>query len=947
VASPVGHREIFSFGLFEADPATGRLLKQDAHVRLQDQPFRMLMFLLERPGEVVTREELREKLWPENTFVEFDNGLNVAVKKIRDALGDDAENPRFVETLPRRGYRFIAPVAVKGSAAGSGDVRALEEFQRPAQAVAPEFPAAPTPRSRLWYYAAAGATVITIIAASLMANRIRSARSVAPVTPTAPQVEVAPRRSVAVMEFQNVSGRSENAWLTTAIPEMLSTELAAGEKLHLIPGEDVARVKRELHLENSSSLARSAAVSAGKNLKVDVLVVGSFTAMGSEPNRRVRVDLRLQDAANGEIVAEVAETGTEEHLFELISQAGTHVREHLGVPHISPAEEAGVRASVPKTAEAARLYAQGLGRLRVLDAVGARDLLEHAVDAEPNFPLSHMALASAWRQLGYDQKARMEAKKALSSSAALPRVDRFLIEGRYYEMSGEMDKSIAAYRARFALAPDSLEDGLLLAEAETWAGKRADAQVTLDALRRLPEPLSQDPRIDIQQARARGNDQDYLRLARRAEEKAKLQDAPLLQAKAAVMECNGLHTLGQPEDAIRVCETALRTFSEAGNSADKAQTLRFLGDIRQQQGRLKDALDLHGQALKIDRESGNDRGSAVSFNQMAIDYEAQGDAKRAEKLYRQSHALFLKVGNRGNAVVLASNVGGTLVSQGRLSDAEKWFEESLKLAQDLGARDAEGPANDGLAQIALLRGNLQTAREKLETSIARRRVTGNPFPLVLDLGALSDVLRAQGDLAAARRNAEEALGIAEKTGARGEGAYSRLALAYVDLEEGHPEQAEEQLRDSLAVFRSERMVDDELEALVVLSRSFLIRNNLAEAQAAIQQARPLSANSQNPANHLMFDIAEARVRTAQLPARALASSFRDVRSQLLNTIATAHSHGFAILEYEARLALGELDIKANPKIASNNLSLLEKDARARGFGLIVRKAAKLRVERPQ
>jgi hypothetical protein len=140
------------------------------------------------------------------------------------------------------------------------------------------------------------------------------------------------------------------------------------------------------------------------------------------------------------------------------------------------------------------------------------------------------------------------------------------------------------------------------------------------------------------------------------------------------------------------------------------------------------------------------------------------------------------------------------------------------------------------------------------------------------------------------------------------------------------------------------MVDDELEGLVVLSRSFLIRNNLAEAQAAIQQARPLSANSQNPANHLMFDIAEARVKTAQLSARALASSFRDVRSQLMNTIATAHSYGFAILEYEARLALGELDIKTNPAIAFNNLSLLEKDARARGFGLIVRKAAKLRVD---
>src|SRR5262249_44773816 len=118
MASPAGQRNVFRFGLFEADSGSGQLLKQGIHVRLQDQPFRMLMLLLERPGQGVTREDLRERLWPENTFVEFDNGLNVAVRKIRDALGDDADNPRFVETVPRRGYRFIAPVSIKTATAG-------------------------------------------------------------------------------------------------------------------------------------------------------------------------------------------------------------------------------------------------------------------------------------------------------------------------------------------------------------------------------------------------------------------------------------------------------------------------------------------------------------------------------------------------------------------------------------------------------------------------------------------------------------------------------------------------------------------------------------------------------------------------------------------------------------------------------------------------------------
>src|SRR5712692_4002677 len=98
------------FGAFEADLRSGELHKYGLRIKLQDQPFQLLTLLLEHPGDVITREELRQKLWPADTFVDFDVGLNTAVKRLRDALGDSAENVRFIETLPRRGYRFIAPV---------------------------------------------------------------------------------------------------------------------------------------------------------------------------------------------------------------------------------------------------------------------------------------------------------------------------------------------------------------------------------------------------------------------------------------------------------------------------------------------------------------------------------------------------------------------------------------------------------------------------------------------------------------------------------------------------------------------------------------------------------------------------------------------------------------------------------------------------------------------
>src|SRR5579875_202054 len=100
----------YRFGVFEADTGTGELRKQGLRVRIKAQPFQVLCMLLERPDELLTREEISRQLWPDGTFVDFDHGVNSAVNRIREALGDSASNPRFVETLARRGYRFVAPV---------------------------------------------------------------------------------------------------------------------------------------------------------------------------------------------------------------------------------------------------------------------------------------------------------------------------------------------------------------------------------------------------------------------------------------------------------------------------------------------------------------------------------------------------------------------------------------------------------------------------------------------------------------------------------------------------------------------------------------------------------------------------------------------------------------------------------------------------------------------
>ena len=153
---PSDRTSIARFGLFEVDLVSGELRKGGTRVRLQEQPFRVLVMLLERPGEMVTREEMRTRLWPGDTFVDFDHGLNTAVNKLREALGDAAANPRFVQTVARRGYRFIAPVQQNGAglageptAEPPGDsVSASAQSAAPAETLHPELEV-PVPRRGL------------------------------------------------------------------------------------------------------------------------------------------------------------------------------------------------------------------------------------------------------------------------------------------------------------------------------------------------------------------------------------------------------------------------------------------------------------------------------------------------------------------------------------------------------------------------------------------------------------------------------------------------------------------------------------------------------------------------------------------------------------------------------------------------------------------------------
>ncbi|HEU5335196.1 MAG TPA: winged helix-turn-helix domain-containing protein, partial [Terriglobales bacterium] len=207
MSSQVSSGPVFRFGLFEADVARSTLTNGGLRVRIQDQPFRVLIVLLERAGEIVTREELRQRLWPDGTYVDFDGSLNAILKKLRAAIADDPDNPRFIETVPRRGYRFIAPVSNQHPESAPSAPNIVVPSAPAGDAVQAAQAAVGQDRARRRAFIQVLAVVVLAVLAlaGWFAWQGKSAGR-AGFASTAPRVHM--RKSVAILGFRNLSGRA-------------------------------------------------------------------------------------------------------------------------------------------------------------------------------------------------------------------------------------------------------------------------------------------------------------------------------------------------------------------------------------------------------------------------------------------------------------------------------------------------------------------------------------------------------------------------------------------------------------------------------------------------------------------------------------------------------------------------------------------------------------------
>jgi DNA-binding winged helix-turn-helix (wHTH) protein/tetratricopeptide (TPR) repeat protein len=934
IPESIPQRCFYAFGPFHVDPVKRLLLRGAEPISLSPKDFDLLLALVQHRGEVLVKEELLDSVWPD-TVVEEGN-LNRHISTLRKTLGESPNEHEYIVTVPGRGYRFVGDVRIRpvdhgiAPASAARTRSAPADFQshlpQPLSAIATALPAAaaslPARLSRRVLLIVLGSVVILCVISLFAVYFFRSKAG----------VSIHPRRSIAVLGFKNLSGRSDQAWLSTALSEMLTTELAAGEQLRTVPGENVAQMKLNLSLPDADSYGQDTLARIHKNLNADDIILGSYIPLGQG---QIRLDLRLQDAVEGETLIAVSEKGSEEQIDDLVSRAGATLRAKLGVAAVSQVQALAIKASLPSNPEAARLYAEGLAKMRAYENLSARGLLEKAVAAEPNFALAHSALAAAWQNLGYDAKAREEAKKAFDLSATLGNEDRLWIEAHYREMADEPDKAVQTYRILFQSYPDNLEYGLRLAYAQYRTTKGQDSLSTVARLRKLPSPARDDPRIDVLEGSAANTIGDYKRYqaaTARGAEKARAEGARLLEARALIENCWALKILGQPKEARTACEEAQRIFTGAGDRAYAAAALSQVAVILSEQGDLAAAKAKFEEALATSREVGDRSSTASDIGNIAIILHSQGDLTGAEKMFEQILGIYRELGNRDYVSLSLGNIGGLLADLGDLSGAKARLEESLAIAREIGDKGQEATDLANLADVFYYQGDLSGAISNLAHSEPILRQAGDKQDDSYALGIWGKILSAQGDLVGARAKYQDALNIRNDTAARGTVAQSKLALADLATEEDRPAEAETPCRQAIEEFQSEKTTDDLISAHAVLARTLFAMGKAAEAKNEVEIAGELAAKSQNFGVHLQLSIVSARIRaTLHNPSEAAKSL----------DVALMHSkkHGFVPYEFESRLALGEIERKSG-KTASGRarLAALQRDATAKGFLLIARKA---------
>lgn len=832
----------YQFDQFRVDPVRRLLLRDGELIPLTPKAFAILLVLLERRGEVVDKKELIQQVWPDSFVTEANLTQNIST--LRKVLGERAGDRRYVVTLPGKGYSFVAEVteALPAPSPLLLEEQPEEPLEASARTASAVLSSSLVPRIRQTHRRAAGLgiaalAVIAVLAAAFLWFRWHEP---APRQEALPRVSAANRRpSIAVLGFRNLSGEEQAGWLAPALAEMLSNELGVSERVRLVSGEAVAQARQSLDLPYTDRLEAGSLLRLHRLLDAERAVLGSYVVVGGGTGRRLRLDLRVVELASGEGVASFTETGTEADLFDLVSRAGARLRRELGMVEPSPEQIRSLRSLHPADPQGARLYAQGLVRLRSYDFPGARDLLVQAAAADSSSPFIHAELSRVWSELGYDRRALEEARQALALSRSLSRAEHLALEARFHEASRQWDKAAELHRSLWTFFPDEVKHGLNLAKALNLAGKSRETLEVIGVLRQMPLSEQDEPQIDFAEAVAATRLSDPALGARAAElaiTHARKAGGQGVVARALLLQGGALLAQGKTQESLAPLREGRKLYEGAGHPLGVILALSYLGNALYMAGDLEAAEAAFLEGLAWSQRVGSVLGMTAGLGNLGRLHMDLGNLDRAYEYLEKSRAYFPEIRDPLLRLRILSFLGTILSIRGDLENATERAEEMIALSRDLGSRLDEGRALSLLATVEAAQGRIEEARQHGEQAVQVLTQTSYPSESALARCRTADVLVRLGDLPLARQRYDRSLATSREVDNKIAEGEILGALARLDLLEGKVEEARRRSEEQLQVALSTGARGHEAMALWNLGAAELAAGDPAKARLSLEAA---------------------------------------------------------------------------------------------------------------
>jgi DNA-binding winged helix-turn-helix (wHTH) protein/tetratricopeptide (TPR) repeat protein len=889
---------VYRFGEFELEPRERRLVGSGGAITLTPKVFDTLVLLVESAGHVLKKDELMKALWPRGYVDEAT--LSNHVWQIRRALGDTARNTRFIETVPKLGYRFAAPVAVSRS------------------------PTPPVIRRRLVRWRG------LIIAGSALLLAVLLAWQFGPF-PGRGSARAVSDRAVALVGFTNLSQIANDAWLAPALAAMLGSELGAADEIRIVPYALVRDATKDLEAPVAGGYPREVLAHLRKQLDVDYVVSGSYLVGTAPEDPTLRVDVSVQDARTGVLIASVTNQVGLSALSLLVTQMGSTLRGKLGVVRPN-AEILGLVATAqPPTTEVAHHMGLALDALARYDAAHARDELIEAIAQAPGYAPAHLYLARAWSALGYRQKALAAAEQASTRAGTLPPDQRLQVDAEIHGARYEWREAAASWKALVDLKPLMLEHRIAWIDAELAAGELLVAQAALAELLRLPQ-AADDPRVQLCAARvadARSDAKASAAHSTIALRQAQLREEPGLIADAQVELAAANNHLGEHEAAKSELADAITGYRALGNPHGESEARRALAAVLDDLHRGPAAREQYQLAMSIAQRIGDMGGVAAVYRNLCEVLWTAGDrdaaaaaAQRALEISRETGDLRLQAWTLRALATIASDEAASDEVMSEYREVTVLTERS----HDPGGHVWSLATN---ADVLRLRGELDEAQDNCVRARAEAKMLSDPQFSIYSEFTCALVAIDRGETDSARVALDKVARLSQSSGNIVYGPNAELVLAQLDYEKGDWVQARARLRRAIQGFAAGELETGEADAQAMLALCAQASGDVAERDQAAARANTL--RERITARQEIFFVEIALAQLANSPRRGA-----DAIVRLRDLAADAERRQWLSWSLEAKLAEWQL-LKAagNPAAATHLRADLESAAGKRGFRRIL------------